>query len=111
LSQEPANRAHDAEQGALFDSSEMRSIPDDLGYRGPVAGKAAGISYRQLDYWARTNLVEPSIRGASGSGSQRLYSFRDILVLKSLSGCLTRGFHCRTYVPLCNISASAVTAI
>ncbi len=91
MSQEPANRAHDAEQGALFDSSEMRSIPDDLGYRGPIASKAAGISYRQLDYWARTNLVEPSIRGASGSGSQRLYSFRDILVLRIVKRLLDAG--------------------
>ena len=49
------------------------------GYRGAVAARAAGISYRQLDYWARTELVEPTVRGAAGSGSQRLYGFRDIL--------------------------------
>ena len=54
----------------------------DIGYRGATACVAAGISYRQLDYWARTGLVEPGVRGAAGSGSQRLYSFRDILVLK-----------------------------
>ena len=54
----------------------------EIGYRGATACIAAGISYRQLDYWARTGLVEPGVRGAAGSGSQRLYGFRDILVLK-----------------------------
>ena len=52
---------------------------------------AAGITYRQLDYWARTGLVEPSVRGAHGSGSQRLYSFRDILVLKVVKRLLDTG--------------------
>src|SRR5699024_3892199 len=51
----------------------------------------ASITYRQLDYWARTGLVEPSIRNASGSGSQRLYSFRDILVLKVVKRLLDTG--------------------
>ncbi|MFE6918918.1 MerR family transcriptional regulator, partial [Streptomyces rubiginosohelvolus] len=45
----------------------------DIGYRGPTACAAAGITYRQLDYWARTGLVEPSVRPAYGSGTQRLY--------------------------------------
>ena len=54
----------------------------EVGYRGATACVAAGITYRQLDYWARTGLVEPSIKSATGSGSQRLYGFRDILVLK-----------------------------
>ncbi|HXT43849.1 MAG TPA: MerR family transcriptional regulator [Pseudonocardiaceae bacterium] len=62
-----------------------------LGYRGPAACQIAGITYRQLDYWARTNLVVPSIRGASGSGSQRLYSFKDILVLKVVKRLLDTG--------------------
>tara|TARA_R110002020_G_scaffold36589_17_gene110149 strand:+ start:104 stop:700 length:597 start_codon:yes stop_codon:yes gene_type:complete len=52
---------------------------------------AAGISYRQLDYWARTQLVEPTVRGAAGSGSQRLYGFRDILVLKLVKRLLDTG--------------------
>ncbi len=66
--------------------------PDELiGYRGPVACAAAGITYRQLDYWARTGLVLPSIRPASGSGTQRLYSFRDILVLKIVKRLLDTG--------------------
>ena len=52
---------------------------------------AAGITYRQLDYWARTGLVEPSVRAAHGSGSQRLYGFRDILVLKVVKRLLDTG--------------------
>ena len=67
------------------------SISPDIGYRGATACVAAGISYRQLDYWARTGLVEPSIRTAAGSGSQRLYGFRDILVLKIVKRLLDTG--------------------
>ena len=63
----------------------------NTGYRGPIACRAAGITYRQLDYWARTGLVEPSIRGAKGSGSQRLYAFRDILLLKIVKRLLDTG--------------------
>jgi len=61
------------------------------GYRGLVAAKASGISYRQLDYWARTELVAPTVQNATGSGSQRLYSFRDILVLKLVKRLLDTG--------------------
>ena len=67
------------------------SLSAEVGYRGPTACSAAGISYRQLDYWARTALVEPSVRAAHGSGSQRLYSFRDILVLKVVKRLLDTG--------------------
>ena len=63
----------------------------ELGYRGASACAAAGISYRQLDYWARTGLVEPTVRGASGSGSARLYGFKDILVLKIMKRLLDTG--------------------
>ena len=65
--------------------------PDQVGYRGVTAMHAAGISYRQLDYWARTGLVEPSIRPAAGSGSQRLYSFRDLIVLRVVKSLLEAG--------------------
>ncbi|WP_124039435.1 MerR family transcriptional regulator [Neoactinobaculum massilliense] len=64
---------------------------EGIGYRGPVACRAAGITYRQLDYWDRTGLVSPSIQSASGSGTQRLYSFRDILVLKVVKRLLDTG--------------------
>ena len=91
-------------QGTLFDDSEVPGLTGapgqsgvsgadsaDIGYRGPTACSAAGITYRQLDYWARTALVEPSVRAAHGSGSQRLYSFRDILVLKVVKRLLDTG--------------------
>ncbi len=81
---------HAGEQGLLF-GDEVAAHPEDVGYRGPVACAAAGITYRQLDYWARTGLVEPSVRAASGSGSLRLYSFRDILVLKVVKRLLDTG--------------------
>jgi DNA-binding transcriptional MerR regulator len=78
------------EQQLLFDD-DIAGQPEDIGYRGPIACSAAGISSRQLDYWARTGLVEPSVRPASGSGTQRLYSFRDILVLKVVKRLLDTG--------------------
>jgi len=83
------------EQGLLF-GEELTSRPgaactESEGYRGPTACTAAGITYRQLDYWARTGLVEPSVRAAAGSGSQRLYGFRDILVLKVVKRLLDTG--------------------
>jgi len=79
-----------AAQGLLFDG-DFSPVPTDLGFRGPVACSAAGITYRQLDYWARTGLVVPEIRSASGSGSQRLYSFRDILILKVIKRLIDAG--------------------
>jgi len=79
-----------AEQQVLF-GDDTAAQSEDLGYRGPTACAAAGITYRQLDYWARTGLVEPSIRPASGSGTQRLYGFRDILVLKVVKRLLDTG--------------------
>ena len=79
----------ESEQGALFPDD---SIPDDyVGYRGTTACQAAGITYRQLDYWARTALVVPTVRDATGSGTQRLYSFKDILVLKVVKRLLDTG--------------------
>ena len=63
----------------------------DVGYRGVTACHAVAISYRQLDYWARTGLVEPSVRSATGSGTQRLYSFRDVLLLKVIKRLLDAG--------------------
>jgi DNA-binding transcriptional MerR regulator len=103
-------------QGTLFDDDEVPGLSGDavlsddavvsgdavlsghpgedageIGYRGPTACSAAGITYRQLDYWARTALVEPSVRAAHGSGSQRLYGFRDILVLKVVKRLLDTG--------------------
>ena len=93
-SSEPTNRPHpatvQAAQGLLF-TDDLPELREDEGYRGPTACRAAGITYRQLDYWARTGLVEPSIRTAGGSGTQRLYGFRDILVLKVVKRLLDTG--------------------
>jgi DNA-binding transcriptional MerR regulator len=63
----------------------------EQGYRGPQVCKIVGITYRQLDYWARTNLVRPSVMDANGSGTQRLYSFRDLLELKLIKQMLDAG--------------------
>ena len=61
------------------------------GYRVPEVTKIVGISYRQLDYWARTGLVRPSVKDAQGSGTQRLYSFQDLAVLKLIKRMLDSG--------------------
>jgi DNA-binding transcriptional MerR regulator len=77
-------------QGMLF-TDDLPALEENIGYRGPTACRAAGVTYRQLDYWARTGLVEPSVRNPTGSGTQRLYSFRDILVLKIIKRLLDTG--------------------
>ncbi|MDO4259567.1 MAG: MerR family transcriptional regulator [Actinomycetaceae bacterium] len=90
MSTSPAPTQATARQGLLFGDT-LADLEDDLGYRGPIACSAAGITYRQLDYWARTGLLQPSVRPAHGSGSQRLYSFKDILVLKIVKKLLDAG--------------------
>jgi DNA-binding transcriptional MerR regulator len=89
---EPSSRSEDSRYnlGLLF-TDGLPDLDDTSGYRGAIAARAAGISYRQLDYWARTQLVEPTVRTATGSGSQRLYGFRDILVLKLVKRLLDTG--------------------
>ncbi|MFP4311752.1 MAG: MerR family transcriptional regulator [Nitriliruptoraceae bacterium] len=77
--------AHDADQLRLDVGDE------EEGFRGPTVCKIVGITYRQLDYWARTGLVEPSLRRAEGSGTQRLYSFDDIVRLKVVKRLLDTG--------------------
>jgi DNA-binding transcriptional MerR regulator len=63
----------------------------EQGYRGPQVCKIVGITYRQLDYWARTGLVRPSVMDANGSGTQRLYSWRDLVELKVIKQMLDAG--------------------
>lgn len=87
---ESATPQNDYSQDMLFTDGSPSADPK-IGYRGISAAAAAGISYRQLDYWDRTALVQPSVRGAAGSGSQRLYAFRDILVLKLVKRLLDTG--------------------
>ena len=64
---------------------------EQMGYRGPQACKIVDITYRQLDYWTRTGLVVPSIQAAQGSGTQRLYSFNDLLQLKVIRSLTDAG--------------------
>ncbi|MEY4171557.1 MAG: hypothetical protein RLZ94_2630 [Actinomycetota bacterium] len=87
----PVDVPRTVDQPSLFPEESLQSAAQYLGYRGPIACAAAGITYRQLDYWARTGLVEPSIRPASGSGTQRLYAFRDILVLRIVKRLIDTG--------------------
>lgn len=61
------------------------------GFSGTRAADIVGISYRQLDYWARTNLVRPSSADATGSGSRRVYSYRDLLELRVIKSLLDAG--------------------
>jgi len=63
----------------------------DEGFRGPQACAIVGITYRQLDYWARTGLVRPELRDANGSGTQRLYSFTDLVHLRVIKNLLDTG--------------------
>lgn len=60
-------------------------------FSGAQAAQIAGISYRQLDYWARTNLIRPSLVDAKGSGSRRSYVYRDLLELKVIKNLLDAG--------------------
>ena len=78
------------QQGLLFGEGVMDTLPE-VGYRGPIAAGVVGITYRQLDYWARTGLVAPTVRPATGSGTARLYGFRDILELKIVKRLLDTG--------------------
>ena len=61
------------------------------GYRGPQVCAIVGITYRQLDYWARTDLLRPSLAEAKGSGTQRRYSYRDLVELKVIKRLLDAG--------------------
>jgi DNA-binding transcriptional MerR regulator len=67
------------------------NAPADEGFRGAQVCSVVGITYRQLDYWARTGLLRPSITDATGSGSQRRYSYGDVLELKVIKRLLDAG--------------------
>jgi DNA-binding transcriptional MerR regulator len=68
-----------------------RDRMNEQGFRVPEVCRIVGITYRQLDYWARTELVTPSVRDASGSGTQRLYSFQDLVTLRVIKNLLDTG--------------------
>jgi DNA-binding transcriptional MerR regulator len=84
------------EQGSLDAALAGRDGGDEIGYGGPQVCKIVGITYRQLDYWARTDLVRPSLADAHGSGSQRLYSYRDLVRLKVIKNLLDAGVKLQT---------------
>jgi len=63
-----------------------------MAYRGPQVCSIVGITYRQLDYWTRTNLIKASVADAAGSGTQRLYSYGDLLQIKVIKSLLDSGF-------------------
>src|SRR5580692_4297405 len=67
------------------------AAPNNLSYHGPQVCKIVGITYRQLDYWARTGLLRPSLADAQGSGSQRRYSYGDVVELKVIKQLLDAG--------------------
>ena len=68
----------------------------EAGYSGSSAAEIVGITYRQLDYWARTDLVRPSLEDARGSGTRRRYSYRDLLELKVIKKLLDAGLKLET---------------
>lgn len=78
-------------QAALFDLPDDRDGAGAVGYRGTVVCQITGVTYRQLDYWTRTGLVTASVTPAAGYGTQRLYSFRDILIIKIIANLLDAG--------------------
>jgi DNA-binding transcriptional MerR regulator len=84
------------EQGSLDAALAGREGGDEIGFRGPQVCKIVGISYRQLDYWARTDLVRPSLADARGSGTQRQYSYRDLVRLKVIKNLLDSGVKLQT---------------
>jgi len=91
--QEAAGRARDAHRAASFGAStrvHARPGPPD-GFGGPQVCQLVGITYRQLDHWARTGLLRPSLAEAQGSGSKRRYSYRDVLELKVIKRLLDGG--------------------
>jgi DNA-binding transcriptional MerR regulator len=81
------------EQGVL---AATGAAWEEIGYGGPQVCKSVGISYRQLDYWARTDLLRPSLVDAAGSGTQRRYSYRDLVALKVIKSLLDAGLSLQT---------------
>jgi len=71
----------------------VNDVEREAGFRGPQVCAIVGISYRQLDYWARTDLLRPSLADARGSGTQRLYSYQDLLELKVIKQLLDAGLN------------------
>jgi DNA-binding transcriptional MerR regulator len=92
----PRRVSQPALDGLGDDATNAGDQPAEPGFRGPQVCKIVGISYRQLDYWARTDLVRPSIADAKGSGTQRAYSYRDLVRLKVVKSLLDAGVKLQT---------------
>lgn len=84
---------HEGDRVQMVSDTEAQ---DEPGFRGPQVCKLVGISYRQLDYWARTDLIRPSLCDAQGSGTQRLYSYRDLVALKVIKSLVDSGVSLQT---------------
>ena len=82
---------HTSTPAHAIEGESARKIDAELGYSGTQTATVVGISYRQLDYWARTNLIRPSLSDATGSGSRRRYSYSDLLELKTIKKLLDAG--------------------
>ena len=83
--------ATSAETAQSRTQSRARATSEDEGFSGTRTAQVVGISYRQLDYWARTDLIRPSLADAAGSGSRRRYTYRDLLELKVVKKLLDAG--------------------
>jgi len=77
-------------QESLLDAAG-EAAGEEVGFGGPQVCKIVGITYRQLDYWARTDLVRPSVADAHGSGTQRRYSYQDLVRLKVIKNLIDAG--------------------
>lgn len=100
--------AEGAVQGELFATEDAEDTR--RGYRGTVASKVAGITYRQLDYWARKQIVEPSITPSHGSGSRRLYSFKDVVILAVSKRLLDAGVNLQNVTAAIGFLSKRTTA-
>jgi DNA-binding transcriptional MerR regulator len=80
-----------ADSADATEGDEVMRAVDTAGYSGTNAARIVGITYRQLDYWARTGLLKPSVEDAKGSGSRRRYSYRDLLELRVIKTLLDAG--------------------
>ena len=92
--------SHGPEEGKWSGRETTQAWPSagdgpEEGFRGPQVCNIVGITYRQLDYWARTDLLRPSISDARGSGTQRVYSYTDLLQLKVIKQLLDAGVSLR----------------
>jgi DNA-binding transcriptional MerR regulator len=84
------------QQSRVIAGTLDEALETETGYSGPQVCTVVGISYRQLDYWARTELVRPSVADAHGSGTQRRYSYRDLVRLKVIKSLLDAGVKLQT---------------